>query len=394
MFPASGNNIAINQNITSRMKSKPLLIFVLFLFASMKQAIACSMFKITKDGKTLVGNNEDYSNSNTRMWFEKADTGKFGAVYVGFDDFFPQGGMNEVGLVFDGFSMNSLAVTDTVGKATIAPGKDFSSFGKKILQTCSNVTEVRNVFLKYNLKMFETALLLFVDKSGDYLVVEGDSLIVGNSPTYIQSNFYPSLTKKEDDVKIGFYQKGRQYLNQNSAKTSLSYCTNVMNAMHQDSSNGGINRTVYTTIYDLQEMTISLYYQADFQTPIKFDLKDELTKENRQINIPELFPNYKKADILKTQFSLTQLAGDYEEKPGFVCTLSIKNDSLFVFQNWNKSTYPIINTKSNIFQIPRVNFIDFTFSNLEGNLTQTLTIFQNGKNYIWKRKNNEMNSNE
>ena len=53
------------------------------------------MFKITQGGKTLVGNNEDYWNPNTRVWFEQSEGEKMGAMYVGFDDLYPQGGMNE-----------------------------------------------------------------------------------------------------------------------------------------------------------------------------------------------------------------------------------------------------------------------------------------------------------
>lgn len=245
------------------------------------------MFKITQGGKTLVGNNEDYWNPNTRVWFEQGEGQKHGAIYVGFDDFYPQGGMNEAGLVFDGFAMNYLAITDTLNKEAITTNEEFS-FTKNILQTCSTVLEVRELLSKYNLEMFQTSLLFFVDKSGQYLIMEGDSLIIGNDPSYIQSNFYPSCTKNNEDVKIDFYQNGRKHLAANTADTSLAYCTDVMNSMHQDWGYGG---TLYTTIYDLEKGIIYLYYQSDFETVVTFDLKMELKKGNRSIHIPELFPN-------------------------------------------------------------------------------------------------------
>jgi tetratricopeptide (TPR) repeat protein len=269
------------------MKITHTLIFLLPLMGLTLHVSACSMFKTTIDGKTLVGNNEDYWNPNTRIWFEQGRAENFGAMYVGFDDFMPQGGINEVGLVFDGFAMDFLAVIDTIGKKTIKTQDEISFFTKNILQTCSNVNEVRELLLKYNLDRYQASLLFFVDKSGDYLIMEGDSLILGNDPTYIQSNFYPSCTKENKDINIDFYQKGREFLAQNKAHSSLAYCTDMMNAMHQDWGTGG---TLYSTIYDLETGIIYLYYHSDFENVVKFNLKTELEKGNRIVNIPELFP--------------------------------------------------------------------------------------------------------
>ena len=47
----------------------------------------------------MVGNNEDAWRENSHIWFEVGREGHYGAAYVGHDDEFPQGGMNEAGLV-------------------------------------------------------------------------------------------------------------------------------------------------------------------------------------------------------------------------------------------------------------------------------------------------------
>lgn len=52
------------------------------------------MYKITMYGKTFVGNNEDYWNANTRIWFEKGKTTEYGSMYVGYDDMYPQSPAN------------------------------------------------------------------------------------------------------------------------------------------------------------------------------------------------------------------------------------------------------------------------------------------------------------
>ena len=67
---------------------------------------ACSMYKVTKHGKTVIGCNEDAWRTSPRIWFERAGKNvKFGAAFTGsrFDGsngFAPQSGMNEAGLSF------------------------------------------------------------------------------------------------------------------------------------------------------------------------------------------------------------------------------------------------------------------------------------------------------
>ena len=82
------------------------LILAVFLTFSIPLANACSMYKTTHDGKTMVGCNEDAWRTTSRIWFENAKTvNEYGACFtgsrkVGANRFAPQSGMNEVGLVF------------------------------------------------------------------------------------------------------------------------------------------------------------------------------------------------------------------------------------------------------------------------------------------------------
>ncbi|WP_405566977.1 serine hydrolase domain-containing protein [Polaribacter sp. Asnod6-C07] len=93
-----------------------------------------------------------------------------------------------------------------------------------------------------------------------------------------------------------------------------------------------------------------------------------------------------KVDVPKEEFKLSQLVGDYEIQPGIVVRLAIKNDSLSVFQNWNKSTYNIVKVSGNTYQIPKNETISFTFSNIKDNFTETLTVLQGGSKTIAPRK--------
>ena len=172
-----------------------LLLGLIITISLIHNGFACSMFKVTMFGKTMVGNNEDYWNPNTRIWFEQGKNGEYGAAYVGFDDFYPQGGMNQAGLVFDGFSEDYKAISDTLGKKSL--GMDFL---KEILKKCATVDDVKKYLSQHNLSGLETSMFLFVDRTGKYLVAEGDSLIIGDKPSYVLSNFYPSQVKDENEI--------------------------------------------------------------------------------------------------------------------------------------------------------------------------------------------------
>lgn len=114
---------------------------------------------------------------------------------------------------------------------------------------------------------------------------------------------------------------------------------------------------------------------ADLILQDKFDKKvEESEKESPKIEIP------------KTIFSLTQLVGDYEIQPGVIASFTIKNDSLNLSQNWNKSTYNIIKISGNTFQISGNEDLSFLFSNLKDGFTQTLTVLQGAREKIAARK--------
>ena len=259
-------------------------IFLLFLLLNHLESYSCSMYKITMYGKTFVGNNEDYWNSNTRIWFEKGKTTEYGSMYVGYDDLYPQGGMNEKGLVFDGFAIDPYIPRHKSKKPIFE-----ASMGKTIMQTCQNVDEVSNFLNKYDLSSLSQGMVLYVDKSGNYLIVEADTIIKGNDDKYLLSNFCPSRTPDLDAVKIPFYQRGRKML-EAKADTSLIYLQSLSDTLHQRWP-GNVAGTLYTTIYDLNEGTVNLYFYHDYSYSVKFNLKDELNKRDTILVIPSMFPN-------------------------------------------------------------------------------------------------------
>jgi hypothetical protein len=61
----------------------------------------CTIFVLTDTNQALFCNNEDWSDPKTRIWFLPAGDRYYGAVNVGFDNGWAQGGLNTESLAFD-----------------------------------------------------------------------------------------------------------------------------------------------------------------------------------------------------------------------------------------------------------------------------------------------------
>jgi hypothetical protein len=263
------------------------------------------MFKITLHGKTMVGNNEDAWRVNSKIWFETGHNGRYGAAYVGHEDGFPQGGMNDAGLAFDGFTVYPQQLRPAPGKKQI---DNPAAFIKAIMQQCKTVDDVARVAGQYNRRIFNNGMFLFVDSTGRYLVMEADTLITGNDAKYVLSNFRPSVTKDADEVFIERYQRGRRLLAHRS-DTTLAFCTTVMDNMHECRTRIG-DGTTYTTIYDLKRKQIFLYFYHNFTHMKPFDLARELKKGDHVLTMSDLFrpnPEYQRFVDHKTPFNSPML---------------------------------------------------------------------------------------
>lgn len=258
-----------------------LIAAFLIIFLSPLIGSACSMYKITEKGKTIVGNNEDWLSPNSQFWFEPNETDRYGVLYMGLMDNFAQGAINEAGLVFDGFANPYLAIEQTVGKLEVPIAEAI----RHIMQSMSRVEEVKAYLQTINLSDLTTSQVVFVDQSGTYLIVEGDELIVGDEQEKAFSNFYYTQITAVEEVEVAHFQRGLQFMNSSESHASLDYCAAVMQQM----SNTDVFATQYSSIYDLTELKIRLYLFHDYSTYIELDLKEELKKAPYRIMMADLF---------------------------------------------------------------------------------------------------------
>ena len=224
------------------MKKRIILLF-LFLMICTAHGYPCTMFRLTINGKTLIGNNEDFRLPGTRMWTIPADSGQYGVLCFGFyGNPFPQGGMNEKGLVYDGFSMPELPVQNIQGKKRVTG----VTLIEGIMKSCATVEEVETYILEYDLSMLSSSQLMFADAHGHSIIVEGDDILRSTSAYQIATNFYQSRIHDKSEITCRRYKAADRLLSGNPEPT-VAFCTAVLDSVHAEGHWGG---TQYSNVYD------------------------------------------------------------------------------------------------------------------------------------------------
>jgi cytochrome c oxidase subunit IV len=251
------------------------------------------MYKVTKNGKTMVGCNEDAWRTTPHIWFE-IDNKKapFGAAFTGsrFDGkngYAPQSGMNEHGLVYSRLASYYPENKNYNFKNRLEISNP-TQYLKDILHNCKTVEDVKKYIEKYNHSYFLEDVFIYIDKSGKYIVVEPYKIISGNDASYVLSNFCPSITSKDDAFKLKRYQNGVLFLNK-KLETDLEFCQKLSDTMHVCREKIG-DGTLLTSIWDATNGTVNLYFYHKYNKTIQFNIKEELAKGNHIIKVDSLFP--------------------------------------------------------------------------------------------------------
>jgi hypothetical protein len=269
-------------------------------FLSLQESYACSGYKITIGNRTFFGCNHDAWFTTPRIWFENATKGKYGAAFTGarFDGkngYAPQSGMNEVGLAFERLASFHPKQKKIKNRKPIT---NPTTYLKDILHSCKSVEEVYEFIRKYDHSYFIEDVFFYVDKSGKYLIVEPYSLKIGNKPSYVISNFCPSITSEENANKLDKYRNGVAFL-KNSMDTTLEFCTALLDKMHVCRKKMG-DGTLISSIWDLTNGTVNLYFYHDYKRTVQFNLRKELTTGDHIIAIETVFPHNPEFEQLRT----------------------------------------------------------------------------------------------
>jgi len=258
-------------------------------------ATACSFFLCARGGVVLAGNNEDYVDPYTKMWFEPGEGGELGRVYFGFSNLFPQGGMNEAGLFFDGAALAGRFIEPH-------PSRDRfeGNLVDEAMRTCETVEQVLELWQRYDPSFLTHAQVQFGDATGDSVIVEGDRMHRKEGDYQITTNFRQAEVAPGAACPCPRYRTIESMLEGDGPPT-VDLVRRALAAVHQE----GEVSTLYSNIYDLKNRRVHLYHFHNFEEVVTIDLLEELDRGRHEVVLHELFPE---------TFSVATFKQRYERK--------------------------------------------------------------------------------
>jgi len=258
---------------------------------------SCTIFFISYEGSVFFGNNEDFKNPLTYYWTKPPEDDKYGILYFGFNDFGPQGGVNEKGLAFDGNALPYVKVNSHTERLQASE----SIVNNIIMQNCATVDEAIKMAYSYDWGSLYSGKF-----AGQYLLADssGDAAILGFGPDgelvvtrknrgngYIVST---NFNRANPENRYGPYPCKRF----NTASTMLEsiikrdsltvdFLASVLDSVHEE---GKVIKTLYSNIFDLKNGIVYLYYMHNFDFVCKLDVKEIINRNASPERIKSLFP--------------------------------------------------------------------------------------------------------
>lgn len=255
--------------------------FFAVLLICFNQADACTIFMHYDGSKVLVGNNEDYiPAAKAWLWVRPGNEVANGYIFWGFQQKYPEGGMNEKGLFID-----AAALPEKIAIIRDPDKPDFNGYIiEKILRECSSVKQAIALVSKYNLTWQEKAQIMVVDKSGDYAVIHANYIVSKSTNTFVLTNYSIG-----ESVKPNFTCWRRNTVEEELKDNPFSVAL-FRNTLAKTAQTEPDNATVYSQVCDLENGTVYLYQKHNFNEVATLSLPGMLQKGRSNIAISTFFP--------------------------------------------------------------------------------------------------------
>ena len=259
------------------------LIIVFLIISNIPNVLSCTVFHASNENVAFGGNNEDWRDPNTHIYFIPPSDNEYGRVIVGYTGgYWIQGGMNEKGLFWDGLATPYLEVKNSTGKPNFS-----GHLIDYILSVCDNCEEAIDILNQYNMRILETAQILIGDRYGDSFIIEGDIIHRKSDYYQVATNFYLSQYPNPP-FPCWRYNTALEMFQGNSIDDlSVDFCASILDAVHQE----GSYPTQYSNVYDLKNGLVYLYYYHNFNNYLILNLSEEFELGYHSYSIPSLFEN-------------------------------------------------------------------------------------------------------
>jgi len=280
--------------------------------------------------KCIFGNNEDSPVGEESVFiFVPASGTAYGYFQIKsptlkepFVADYPQGGMNEKGLAFD------ITATPLIKQVevNIPPDTPYSggNLMEQVLRYAATVDQAVAMIEKYKasenirraagISEFRQMQVLLADRNGDAAVIgvgpDGNLAVTRKTGKYmVITNF--SLVQPDNSAaaeRMRYEIAGGMLKDRKSV--SADFMRSLLSAVHVE----GLAATLYSTIYDLRSLEISVYNFHDYEYIKKLNLKDELKKGPHSVTLAELFkdrPLFSVRSMSETAKSVNSLQEKY-----------------------------------------------------------------------------------
>jgi hypothetical protein len=243
---------------------RSLLVLVL-LFSALFPVVPCTIVVLTNGGRVLFCNNEDWTNPRTRIWFVPSVSGRYGCVYVGYDDGWARGGLNTKGLACDwvgGFMERWEPDSRTCVRGNPT---------ERMLESCSTVDEAIAFFQRHKEPDFIRAKIIVAD-------ARGASVVIGAKDGKLQ------IDRADETRSFGYAFARANELLAKSDEPSVNNGEAILQACLQE----GRYATKYSNIFDLKSGDIYLYQFHKQLAPARLNLATELKKGGHYYEMPQI----------------------------------------------------------------------------------------------------------
>ena len=266
--------------------NKIIKVFLLIIaFVIPAQTWSCTIF-CAKDehGHVWVGNNEDFDffDFNTHITISSGSDSTQSFFYFHYNNPFPQGGVNESGLFYDGNAVETSEIKDADKKEPF-PG-EIHEILIHILGRCKSVPEVIELFDKYKVPWMQNAQLHFADKLGNKGIITADSTWLTTGSFQVSTNY--NLAHDDDDYKRCWrYPIANSMLKDSNPGFELF--TNICDSTSQRKGAS----TIYSNVHNLTTGELWLYYGWDYENPYKTSFNEMIALGDTTFLIREWFKN-------------------------------------------------------------------------------------------------------
>ena len=253
---ASHKNTIMKRNHNPLERISPLILGWTLAFCGFisMRVPACTIFVLTDTNRALFCNNEDWSNPKTRIWFVPAMPKHHGAVYVGFDNGWAQGGLNTEGLAFDWVA----GYKEVWNPDPNMPG---AWRNERVLETCATVEEAIAFYREHREPSFTYAKILLADRTGA-------SVIIGAKEGKLQ------VETSKQCRGFGYGASTLEKMLAGSPEPTAANGAKILRACLQK----GQYATKYFNIFDLKSGDIFLCPAPAQEDEVKLNLAAELKK--------------------------------------------------------------------------------------------------------------------